>query len=83
MLEVLLAIKNNNMAKIPNYDPTHSEHLKKIMKGFLHKGNYVTELKISLDDLLNGNFISIYFKFFGLYGITHRYYKLIINYVTS
>jgi nucleolar MIF4G domain-containing protein 1 len=57
MLEVLLAIKNNNMAKIPNYDPSHSEHLKKLMKGFLRKGNYVTELKISLDDLLKGNSI--------------------------
>ncbi|KAJ4449006.1 hypothetical protein ANN_00398 [Periplaneta americana] len=54
MLEVLLAIKNNNMTKIPNYDPTHSEHLKKIMKGFLRKGSYVTELKISLEDLLKG-----------------------------
>jgi nucleolar MIF4G domain-containing protein 1 len=54
MLEVLLAVKNNNMAKIPNYDPSHSEHLKKLMKGFLHKGNYITELKTSLDDLLKG-----------------------------
>lgn len=55
MLEVLLAIKNNNMAKIPNYDPSHSEHLKKLMKGFLHKGSYVTELRISLDDLLKAD----------------------------
>ncbi|XP_069672026.1 nucleolar MIF4G domain-containing protein 1 [Periplaneta americana] len=55
MLEVLLAIKNNNMTKIPNYDPTHSEHLKKIMKGFLRKGSYVTELKISLEDLLKAD----------------------------
>jgi len=58
MLEVLLAIKNNNMAKIPNYDPSHSEHLKKLMKGFLHKGSCVTELRITLDDLLKGDFIS-------------------------
>lgn len=61
MLEVLLAIKNNNMTKIPNYDPSHSEHLKKLMKGFLHKGICVTELRISLDDLLKGNFISFLF----------------------
>ncbi|PSN29484.1 hypothetical protein C0J52_23722 [Blattella germanica] len=54
MLEVLLAIKNNNMTKIPNYDPSHIEHLKKLMKGFLRKGNYITELKISLEDLLKG-----------------------------
>jgi hypothetical protein len=61
MLELLLAIKNNNMRKIPNYDPSHCEHLKKVMKGFLHKGNYVTELRISLDDLLKGNFICFLF----------------------
>jgi len=59
MLEVLLAIKNNNMAKIPNYDPSHSEHLKKLMKGFLHKGSCVTELRITLDDLLKGDFYSV------------------------
>lgn len=29
MLEVLLAIKNNNMRKIPNYDPEQFEQLKK------------------------------------------------------
>ncbi|XP_067011614.2 nucleolar MIF4G domain-containing protein 1 [Anabrus simplex] len=52
MLDILMAIKNNNMAKIPNYDTSHSEHLKKLLKGFLRKGNYVTELKISLEDLL-------------------------------
>ncbi|XP_063243900.1 nucleolar MIF4G domain-containing protein 1 [Bacillus rossius redtenbacheri] len=52
MLDVLLAIKNNNMSKIPNYDTSHSEHLKKLLKSFLRKGNYVTELKISLEDLL-------------------------------
>nr|CAD7598339.1 unnamed protein product [Timema genevievae] len=52
MLDILLAIKNNNVSKIPNYDTSHSEHLKKLLKGFLRKGNYVTELKISLEDLL-------------------------------
>nr|XP_022910194.1 nucleolar MIF4G domain-containing protein 1-like [Onthophagus taurus] len=52
MLDILLAIKNNNVSKIPNYDSTYSEHLKKILKGFIRKGNYITQLKISLDDLL-------------------------------
>nr|CAD7198380.1 unnamed protein product [Timema douglasi] len=52
MLDILLAIKNNNVSKIPNYDTSHSEHLKKLLRGFLRKGNYVTELKISLEDLL-------------------------------
>jgi nucleolar MIF4G domain-containing protein 1 len=54
MLDVLLAIKNNNVTKIPNYDTSYSEHLKKIMKGFIRKGNYVTQLNISLEDLLKG-----------------------------
>lgn len=52
MLEVVQAIRNNNMAKVPNYDPSHSEHLKKILKGFLHKGTQSTPLNISLEDLL-------------------------------
>lgn len=52
MLDVLLAIKNNNMNKIPNYDTTYAEHLKKIMKGFVRKGCYVSTLNISLSDLL-------------------------------
>ncbi|XP_054266390.1 nucleolar MIF4G domain-containing protein 1 [Macrosteles quadrilineatus] len=52
MLDILLAVKNNNMAKIPQYDPSHSEHLKKLMKTMIHKGKYITELKITLEDLL-------------------------------
>ncbi|CAG9763214.1 unnamed protein product [Ceutorhynchus assimilis] len=55
LLDVLLAIKNNNVTKIPNYDTTYSEHLKKIMKGFIRKGNYVTALNISLEDLLKAD----------------------------
>ena len=35
MLEVLLAIKNNNMRKIPNFDPSHVEHLKKLLRNFV------------------------------------------------
>jgi nucleolar MIF4G domain-containing protein 1 len=54
MLEVLLAIRNNNMNKIPNYDPSFGEHLRKVINSHLHKGNYVSELKISMQDLLNG-----------------------------
>lgn len=54
MLEILLAIKNNNVTKIPNYDVSYSEHLKKVMKGLIRKGNYITQLNISLEDLLKG-----------------------------
>lgn len=54
MLEIVLAIKNNNVTKIPNYDISYSEHWKKIMKSMIRKGNYVTTLNISLEDLLKG-----------------------------
>lgn len=54
MLDVLLAIKNNNMNKIPQYDPTWIEHLRKILKNFIHKGNSVTQFNVTLEDLLGG-----------------------------
>ncbi|XP_070523734.1 nucleolar MIF4G domain-containing protein 1 homolog isoform X2 [Cardiocondyla obscurior] len=55
MLDVLLAIKNNNMNKIPQYDPTQIEHLKKIIKNFIHKGNSITQFNVSLEDLLEAD----------------------------
>lgn len=54
MLDTLTAVKNNNMLKIQNYDPSYVEHLRKIQKSFIRPGKYVTELKISLEDILNG-----------------------------
>ncbi|KAG5325895.1 NOM1 protein, partial [Pseudoatta argentina] len=55
MLDVLLAIKNNNMSKIPQYDPSWREHLKKIVKSFIHKGNSVTQFNVTLEDLLEAD----------------------------
>ncbi|CAH2000517.1 unnamed protein product [Acanthoscelides obtectus] len=55
MLDILLAIRNNNVKKIPNYDVSYPEHLKKVMKGFIRKGNYVTQLNIGLEDLLKAD----------------------------
>ncbi|KOX67702.1 Nucleolar MIF4G domain-containing protein 1 [Melipona quadrifasciata] len=52
MLEILLAIKNNNISKIPQYDPSHVEHLKKVMKSIIRKGNAITPFNVSLTDLL-------------------------------
>lgn len=57
MLDILLAVKNNNMLKIPNYNPDYVEHLKKIQKSLLRHGKYVSELNISMEDLLNGGLI--------------------------
>lgn len=53
MLEVLTGIKNNNVNKIPNYDPSHFEHLKKSLKVCLRESKFVTELNISYKDLIN------------------------------
>ncbi|XP_057660604.1 nucleolar MIF4G domain-containing protein 1 homolog [Diorhabda carinulata] len=55
MLDILLAIKNNNVNKIPNYDVSYPEHLKKLLKGFIRKGNYATELNMTLEDLLKAD----------------------------
>ncbi|XP_047992741.1 nucleolar MIF4G domain-containing protein 1 homolog [Leguminivora glycinivorella] len=52
LLEVLMAVKNNNLNKIPNYDPSFVEQLKKTVKGIIRKGNYATPLNITLEDLL-------------------------------
>ena len=40
MLEVILAIRNNNMRKIPNYDPEHLDHLRKLIKTYI-RGIYL------------------------------------------
>lgn len=53
MLDILLAIKNNNMTKIPNYDPSLGEHFKKLLKALIHDGKHVATLNITMDDLLN------------------------------
>lgn len=55
MLEMLMAIKNNNVSKIPNYDPETVEKMRKSLKIFIRKGNYNAELNITLSDLLNGS----------------------------
>jgi len=43
MLDILLAVKNNNMRKIPNYDPEHLEHLRKLLRGYT-KGLWTSEM---------------------------------------
>lgn len=55
MLDILMAIKNNNVSKIPQYDPSYTEHLKKLMKNFIHKGKSIVKLNISLEDLLKAD----------------------------
>ncbi|XP_049876312.1 nucleolar MIF4G domain-containing protein 1 homolog [Pectinophora gossypiella] len=55
LLEVLMAVKNNNLTKIPGYDPGYTEHLRKALRGIIRKGNYITPLNIRLEDLLKAD----------------------------
>ncbi|XP_068617603.1 nucleolar MIF4G domain-containing protein 1 homolog [Battus philenor] len=55
LLEVLMAVKNNNLNKIPNYEPTYVENLKKSTRSIVRKGNYITPLNIRLEDLLKAD----------------------------
>jgi nucleolar MIF4G domain-containing protein 1 len=55
MVDILLAIKNNNMTKIPQYDSSLVEHFKKLLKQFTRAGKYVTTLNITMEDLLNAD----------------------------
>lgn len=52
MLDILLAIRNNNMTKIPNYDPEVSEHLRKILRNLVRKGMSVSKMNISYGELM-------------------------------
>lgn len=52
MLDLLTAIKNNNVSKIPQYDPSLVEHFRKLLKQFVRAGKYVTTLAITMEDLL-------------------------------
>ncbi|XP_040170886.1 nucleolar MIF4G domain-containing protein 1 homolog [Anopheles arabiensis] len=52
MLEILLAVKNNNMSKIPQYDPTLVEHFRKLLKGMINNGKYVSSLNIGIEDIV-------------------------------
>jgi nucleolar MIF4G domain-containing protein 1 len=53
MLDILMAIKNNNMTKIPQYDASLVDHFRKLLKQFVRAGKYVTTLALTMDDLLN------------------------------
>ncbi|KAI9555981.1 hypothetical protein GHT06_018539 [Daphnia sinensis] len=52
MLEILLAIRNNNMTKIPNFDLSHTDHLRKILRSITKKGDALCKLNISYSELL-------------------------------
>lgn len=55
MLDVLMAVKNNNTSKIPQFDSSLVEHFRKLLKQFVREGKYITTLAISMKDLLNAD----------------------------
>ncbi|KAM7390344.1 hypothetical protein PAMA_008493 [Pampus argenteus] len=54
MLETMLALKNNDMRKIPGYDPEPMEKLRKLQRSLIHRSaaNSDMKLRVSLDNLL-------------------------------
>ncbi|XP_036452699.1 LOW QUALITY PROTEIN: nucleolar MIF4G domain-containing protein 1 [Colossoma macropomum] len=54
MLETMLALKNNDMRKIPGYDPEPVERLRKLQRTLVHHRASGTDLKlrVSLENLL-------------------------------
>ncbi|OCT75500.1 nucleolar MIF4G domain-containing protein 1 [Xenopus laevis] len=54
MLETMLALKNNDMRKIPGYDPEPVEKLRKLQRSLVHgsKSGSDTRLRVSLENLL-------------------------------
>lgn len=54
MLETMMALKNNDMRKIPGYDPEPVERLRKLQRTLIHRsaGGSDMKLRVSLDNLL-------------------------------
>ncbi|KAF3836633.1 hypothetical protein F7725_029191 [Dissostichus mawsoni] len=54
MLETMLALKNNDMRKIPGYDPEPMEKLRKLQRTLVQRraGGSDMKLRVSLDNLL-------------------------------
>jgi nucleolar MIF4G domain-containing protein 1 len=59
MLEILLAVKNNNMKKIPSYDPQPVEQLQRTLKTIVKSGTVITAAQrvalVSLFQVLRPN----------------------------
>lgn len=55
MVDILNAVKNNNINKIPQFDPELGENLRKKLKAMLTNDKYVITLNITIDDLLRAD----------------------------
>lgn len=84
MLEILLAIKNNNINKIPTSSEqcysTYIEHIQKLIRSYYKYNKTPAELAISYEDLLNGKcyflkFVASIFKLLKFYDLTNKLIK--------
>ncbi|KAM3679478.1 nucleolar MIF4G domain-containing protein 1 [Ammospiza maritima maritima] len=57
MLETMLALRNNDMRKIPGYDPEPVERLRKLQRALVHSSGSGkdTQLRVSLESLLSAD----------------------------
>ncbi|XP_023297218.2 nucleolar MIF4G domain-containing protein 1 homolog [Lucilia cuprina] len=55
MVDILNAVKNNNINKIPKFDPELHENLRKKLKAMLRNDKYVITLNITMEDLLRAD----------------------------
>ncbi|KAM6209321.1 nucleolar MIF4G domain-containing protein 1 [Sarcoramphus papa] len=57
MLETMLALRNNDMRKIPGYDPEPIEKLRKLQRTLIHSSGSgkETQLRVSLESLLSAD----------------------------
>ncbi|XP_042331771.1 nucleolar MIF4G domain-containing protein 1 [Sceloporus undulatus] len=56
MLEIMLALKNNDMRKIPGYDPEPVEKLRKLQRTLIHNmSGKEAQLRVSLECLLSAD----------------------------
>ncbi|XP_053323689.1 nucleolar MIF4G domain-containing protein 1 [Spea bombifrons] len=57
LLDTMLALKNNDMRKIPGYDPEPVEKLRKLMRSLVHSSASGSDprLRVSLDNILDAD----------------------------
>ncbi|XP_072910982.1 nucleolar MIF4G domain-containing protein 1 [Hemitrygon akajei] len=55
MLEILLALKNNDMRKIPGYDPEPVERFRKLHRSLIHNNRGDFQLRVTLENLLSAD----------------------------
>ncbi|NXA16864.1 NOM1 protein, partial [Ibidorhyncha struthersii] len=55
MLETMLALRNNDMRKIPGYDPEPVEKLRKLQRTLVRSSGKEAQLRVSLESLLSAD----------------------------